>query len=51
MLKFNKQDKQQLTAFCKFQCAVMLRYCSRYNATQTQFANIQAEHFCDKHTL
>ena len=51
MLKFNKQNKQQFKQYCLLQCAVMLRYCARYNATQTQFVSKQAKHFCAKHTL
>lgn len=52
MQKFNKQDKQQFTAFCNLQCVVMSRFCKRYNVTEFYFAdNGPASHFCAKHTL
>jgi hypothetical protein len=49
--KFNKQNKQQFKQFCLLQCAVMLRYCKRFNVTQMFFAQQQAKHFCVKHSL
>lgn len=49
--KFNKQVTEEYKEFCLFQCSVIARYCSRFNLTQFDFANNQAKHFCNKHSL